>query len=117
VQKNIGGKNSKNMPQCKILFKYLTLLALSIFALNCGLKKHSQTQKMSPGKPAERAVNINRANLKELKKIPFIGQKNAQKIILHRKKFGEFRRVEHIMLIDGISERHFRKIHGLIKVK
>lgn len=102
--------------QCKICFKYLTLLTLCLFALNCTQKPKSFTQNQTQIQTSKDAVNINSANLKELEKLQGVGEKTARKIIEHREKFGKFRRSEHLMLIEGISDRRFRKMRSMIKV-
>jgi competence protein ComEA len=66
---------------------------------------------------SEKAVNINRASLEELEKLPHIGAKLAQDIVEHRSKFGNFRKTEHLLLIEGISDKGYRKIRNLIKTE
>jgi competence protein ComEA len=63
------------------------------------------------------AVNLNTASAEELQRIPHIGEKLASKIIEHREVRGPFRRVEHLMLIQGISDKRFRKIRPLVRVE
>ena len=67
--------------------------------------------------PLPYAVNINTASLPELQKIPHVGESLAKKIIEHRETHGPFRRVEHLMLIQGISDKRFRKIRPLVRVE
>jgi competence protein ComEA len=59
-------------------------------------------------------VNINRAAREELERLPGIGKVTADRIIAHREKYGEFRRLEHLMMVRGISEKKFREIRPLI---
>ena len=66
---------------------------------------------------AEYAININTATLDELQRIPHVGEKVAARIIEHREINGPFRRVEHLMLIQGISDKRFRKIRPLVRVE
>jgi competence protein ComEA len=66
---------------------------------------------------AATAVNINTASLAELEKLPSIGENYARKIIEHREKYGNFRRAEHLLLIEGISDRKFRQISERVKVE
>jgi competence protein ComEA len=66
---------------------------------------------------AENAININTASADELTRIPHVGEKLAEKIIEHRELNGPFRRVEHLMLIQGISDTRFRKIRPLVRVE
>lgn len=69
------------------------------------------------GSTSEAAININTASVEELTRIPHVGEKVASKIIEHREQNGPFRRVEHLMLIQGISDKRFRKIRPLVKVE
>lgn len=64
---------------------------------------------------AAETININTASLEELTRIPFIGEKLAVDIVAHREKYGPFRRPEHLLLLDGISDRRFREIKHLIR--
>ena len=66
--------------------------------------------------PSAAAVNINTASVEELQKIPYIGEKMADRIIEHRERYGPFRRAEDLILIPGISDSRFRKIRSLIRV-
>lgn len=63
------------------------------------------------------AININTATLDDLQRIPHVGEKVAAKIIEYREVNGPFRRVEHLMLIQGISDTRFRKIRPLVRVE
>ena len=67
-------------------------------------------------KPLESAININTASVAELERIPFIGEKLAVKIVEHRETHGRFRKAEHLMLIQGISDKKFRQISNVVKV-
>ena len=62
-------------------------------------------------------MNINTANLRELEKLPGIGQGLAERIIDHRERFGPFRRAEHLIVVRGISDRRFRALRDLITVE
>ncbi len=53
----------------------------------------------------------------ELEKLPGIGKGLAERIIDHREKFGSFRRIEHLIIVRGISDRRFRALRDLITVK
>ena len=61
-------------------------------------------------------ININTANKDELQRIPHIGERLAEGIIEHREKHGLFRRTEHLMLLNGISDSRFREIRHLVRV-
>ena len=66
---------------------------------------------------SESAININTASAEELEKLPHIGAKLAQNIVEHREKYGKFRKAEHLLLIDGISDTRFREMRSLLKVE
>ena len=59
-------------------------------------------------------VSINRASREELEKLPGVGPTLAARIVEHRERHGPFRRVEHLLIVRGISERRFREIRTLI---
>jgi competence protein ComEA len=63
------------------------------------------------------AININAADADELEKLPGIGETLAARIVEFRKANGSFRRVEHLMLVDGMSEAKFKKIKELVRVE
>jgi competence ComEA-like helix-hairpin-helix protein len=63
------------------------------------------------------AININTSGVDELRRIPNIGEKLALKIVEFREKHGPFRRPEHLLLINGISDRRFREIRHLVRVE
>jgi competence protein ComEA len=63
-----------------------------------------------------RRININSASADELEALPGIGRVIAERIVTHRSQHGPFRRVEHVMLVRGISEQKFLDIQPLITV-
>ncbi|HXM49419.1 MAG TPA: ComEA family DNA-binding protein [Pyrinomonadaceae bacterium] len=62
-------------------------------------------------------ININTAPAAELEKLPGIGKGLAERIIEHRERFGPFRRIEHLIIVRGISDRRFRALRDLITVE
>ena len=63
------------------------------------------------------AVNLNTATVAQLEDLPGIGRATAEAVIAHRTENGPFRRVEHLMLIRGVSERRFVELRPLIRVE
>lgn len=61
-------------------------------------------------------VNINRATIKELKELPGIGLKTAEKIYNYRKEKGLFNSIEDIKEVEGISEDKYNQIKDIIIV-
>ena len=68
-------------------------------------------------KPSPDAIDINRAGVDEIEKLPGIGRKTAGEIVEFRQKHGRFRRAEHLMLVNGISDKRFRKIRSMVKAE
>lgn len=94
------------------------LIISCVFATACDDRSSLELQATSSTNVfAENAININTATLDELQRIPHIGEKLAAKIIEHRETNGRFRRAEHLMLIQGISDKRFRKIRPLVRVE
>ncbi|MFZ1699887.1 MAG: helix-hairpin-helix domain-containing protein [Pyrinomonadaceae bacterium] len=63
------------------------------------------------------AININTAPAEELERLPSIGPKTSEAIIQFRDENGPFRRVEHLMLVRGVSERRFAEIRPHLRTE
>ena len=63
------------------------------------------------------AININTATVDELEKLPHIGRKTAEAIIQFRTENGPFRRVEHLHLVRGVSEKRFSEIRSMVRTQ
>jgi competence ComEA-like helix-hairpin-helix protein len=59
-------------------------------------------------------ININTATNAELAQLPGIGPQLAARIIAQRERHGPFRRVEHLLIVPGISERRFAQIRPFV---
>ena len=55
-------------------------------------------------------VDVYSAGIDELKSLPGIGEKTAEKIINKRNELGEFNTLEDLMLVSGIGSKTFYKI-------
>jgi competence ComEA-like helix-hairpin-helix protein len=62
-------------------------------------------------------VNINTADRSKLAALPEVGPALADKIIEHRTRHGPFGKIEHLMLIEGVSEKRYLKIRDLVTVR
>ncbi len=65
---------------------------------------------------ANKIVNINTADEKELDSLPGIGPVMAKKIVDYRSEKGKFFDIEDLKGIPGISEKKFDKLKSLISV-
>jgi competence ComEA-like helix-hairpin-helix protein len=71
-----------------------------------------------PQAPADTpAISINHASREELEKLPGIGPALAARIVEQRERYGPFRRVEHLMMVRGISERRLRELRRFVTVE
>jgi competence protein ComEA len=73
--------------------------------------KVSKTQATNHSAPP---VSINRASREELERLPGVGPVLAARIIEHRERRGPFRKVEHLLIVRGMSDRRFRELRALI---
>ncbi len=73
--------------------------------------RHRQMQAQT-----ENSININRASLEEIKRLPGIGHATAHRIVEYRTKNPPFRRVEELLIIRGISRQRLERIRGRIRV-
>jgi competence protein ComEA len=60
--------------------------------------------------PGER-IDLNRATVAELMRLPGIGQKKAQAIVAHRQR-QPFRRPEEVVGVKGLGAAWFQKVKG-----
>jgi len=70
----------------------------------------------APAAQTTTLININTASRKELERLPGIGEGLAARIVEHRERHGAFRRVEHLIIVRGISERRFASLRAFITV-
>jgi comEA protein len=62
-------------------------------------------------------VDINTAEMEELKSLPGIGEKTAEKIINKRNELGAFSLLENLMLVHGIGQKTFEKLLPYIQIQ
>ncbi|GEM_PF-2445241 len=73
----------------------------------------AQARKSPPAKP----LDLNKATVEELQKLPEVGPKVAQAIARFREKAGPFRRVEELLAVPGITRRRLEKIRPHVFVE
>ncbi|MFZ0452119.1 MAG: helix-hairpin-helix domain-containing protein [Ignavibacteriaceae bacterium] len=67
--------------------------------------------------PPEKSININKASLEDLLKLPGIGEKTAGSIINFRKKITRFKKLEDILNVKGIGTSKLNKIKKYIYIE
>ena len=55
--------------------------------------------------------------MEELKSLPGIGEKTAEKIINKRNELGAFSLLEDLMLVHGIGQKTFEKLSPYIQIQ
>lgn len=102
----------------RFFFNLLALLILGFFLVSCNKKETQQILTAGQDETVTRSgVDINTASVEELEKLPDIGAGLAQRIIEYREKYGRFRKPEHLILVQGISDKRFRQLQNLIKTE
>lgn len=66
--------------------------------------------------PPKKPIDVNQASAEELEKLPGVGPVTAKAIVSYREKNGPFRRLEELMIIQGISEERLEKLRPWLTV-
>ncbi len=90
------------------------ILALTL-PLAAPLSSHAVVQESRTG-TAVQTVNINTATAAQLEALPGIGPSMAQRIVSHREKNGPFKKLEDLMVIQGIGEKSFLKLRQYLTI-
>lgn len=83
------------------------------------IKGSQSTESSSSSKDtgnSDKKININTANLEELKTLNGVGDAKAKSIIEYREKNGGFKSIDDIKNVTGISEKMFEKIKEQIEI-
>lgn len=62
-------------------------------------------------------VNLNRASLEDLMRLPGIGPTLAGRILAFRSQRGRFTKIEELVEVEGIGPIRYKKIKDLVEVK
>jgi competence ComEA-like helix-hairpin-helix protein len=98
---------------CRI-YIYALLIITAAFSISCVRRSDKLIARNHPAVPTANAIDINSASAQELAKVPRIGPKLAEDIVIFRSRHGRFRRTEHLMLIRGMSDKRYREIRDFI---
>lgn len=86
---------------------FLVFIALFSMAVSFIFKRYPQTKSLTY---EVRKINLNQADLQSLVSVPGIGEKLAERIIKHREAKVEFKDIEELKEIKGISKSKFELI-------
>ncbi len=106
-------------PQERAVVLGLCVIIFSGTLINIGLQKNMRVfnwlhtaQKSAP----INQININKASVEDLLKIPGIGPKTAQFIVSYRHSQGEFKNLEPLYQARGMSPQRYEKITRYLKI-
>lgn len=129
---NIAGGTTEQADLSKINLAYILEDAQRIYIPNINEKEINEEYVISgsgdekiilqgsgnnQNKKENKIININTANIEELKTLSGIGESTAQKIINYRNENGKFKTIEDIKNVSGIGDNKFNKIKNNICVK
>lgn len=86
---------------------------------NEAIKGNQSSESISSSKDtgnSDKKININTANIEELKTINGVGDARAKSIIEYREKNGGFKSIDDIKNVTGITEKMFEKIKEQIEI-
>jgi len=66
---------------------------------------------------ASKTVDLNRATVEDLERLPDIGPAMAQKIVEYRRQHGRFRRVEDLLQVKGIGPKTLEGLRDDVTVQ
>ncbi len=75
------------------------------------------TGKGSVAAEMQTAVNINRASVDELQRIPEVGKTTAERIVAYREEQGPFKDPQDLVKIKGIGSKKFEKMKAYVVVE
>ena len=61
-------------------------------------------------------VELNTATALELRTLPGVGERTAERIIEYREEHGGFEKIEDLMNVRGIGEKTFLRLRPLVRV-
>lgn len=85
---------------------------------NIRAKEYSElSEKNIDGEELKIKININKADKKELMQLPGIGEEMAERILIFRKDFGDFKTKQDLKKIKGIGNKKFEKLSKFVILK
>jgi competence protein ComEA len=93
------------------------IVAQMLIGPGCIRQPRRNAERKPASNSAETAINLNTASTEELETLPGIGNAIAERIVAYREQYGPFRRPEHLMMVQGISDQKFRAIRSRIKTE
>jgi len=95
---------------------WMIVLASTFVGLPCDSWVFALQSQGKAAKPPAMAIDINKATVNDLQKLPGIGPGLAKQIVAYREKNGPFRRVEDLMVIKGMGFKKWKEIRPYMRV-
>jgi competence protein ComEA len=67
------------------------------------------------GRPVTFPLDLNSARVEDLRELPGIGEKLAQRLVEYRRSHGGFRSVEDLRKVPGIGEKRMERLRPLVR--
>ena len=77
-------------------------------------RKVARKRRKRRGKLPSKPININTANARELRRLPRVGKRTAERIIALRQQLGGFKSIEQLTKVKGIGKGTLRKIRPYV---
>lgn len=106
-------------PQERTVLSFLAVVLLAGSSLHYIFQKYpflKDSVRLTRHSGFYREVDINRASLEELVRVPSIGERTARRILQYRREHGPFHSVEELKLIPGIQQKNYQKFSKFLKV-
>ena len=68
-----------------------------------------------PRRPVTFPLDLNSARVEDLRELPGIGEKLAQRLVEYRRSHGGFRSVEDLRKVQGIGEKRMERLRPLVR--
>lgn len=91
----------------------LAAILIAVYAYG-SMRYGSRPTELQRGKELVYRVDLNRASRAELRNLPGVGDKLAERIDEHRRKIGSFRSVDDLLAVPGIGPATLQKVRPLV---
>ncbi len=107
----------QSLPSARARKAIIAVLIVAQMSLSAGCVRLPRRNVTSNTTSTQITINLNTASIEELESLPGIGEAIAERIVAHREQYGPFRRPEHLMMVQGISDQKFRAIRSKIRAE
>jgi competence protein ComEA len=92
------------------LFRVLCAVLIAFCMVGVGTANAASNQPAKTQAVATQSVDINSADVQTLEGLKGVGEKKAQAIVSYRTKNGEFKSVDNLTAVKGISDKFLAKL-------